>query len=82
MTVLGEAPTDPHFAAAIAMAEAAECGNMSWWSEIRSAAGDPAEMDFFVSTLLARMITAAAHRDGVTSADAWTQIRRTGALPL
>lgn len=82
MTVSVGSETRRHFEAAIAMAEAAECGNMSWWGEIRSAADDPAEIDYFVSVLLAKMITAGAHRDGLTSADVWAHIRRTGDLPL
>ncbi|GAB2671680.1 hypothetical protein GCM10027169_36750 [Gordonia jinhuaensis] len=69
------------FDAAITMAEAAACGNVSWWNEARRSAGDPSGAEFRSSQLLAALIVDSAHRNGMTVADVWSQIRRHRCLP-
>lgn len=70
------------FDTAIAMAEAASCGNVTWWNEIRAHADDPAEGEYAASVLLATLIKSSAHRFGVPTADVWSVLRRLGHLPL
>ncbi|MFW0796319.1 hypothetical protein AAFP30_21075 [Gordonia sp. CPCC 205515] len=71
----------PGFDTAIAMAEAAGCGNVSWWNDIRAHAGDSAVGEYAASMLLAQMIRESAHRWGVPVVDVWDAVRRTGRLP-
>ncbi|MDY6810296.1 MAG: hypothetical protein SW127_14980 [Actinomycetota bacterium] len=69
------------FDTAIAMAEAASCGNVSWWNTIRSHADDPAAGEYATSVLLAQLLVSTAHRLGIPVADVWERTRRTGRLP-
>ena len=64
------------------MAEAAHCGNISWWNQIRADSADSAETEYLASRMLARLIAAAAHRQGIPTADVWARIRESGNLPL
>ncbi|MEE3850629.1 hypothetical protein VZC37_09805 [Gordonia sp. LSe1-13] len=85
MTALDDEPAVapiPGFDTAIAMAEAASCGNVSWWNSIRTHAGDPAAGEYAASVLLAELLTSSAHRSGIAVADVWDVARRTGRLPL
>jgi len=70
------------FDAVISMAEAAHCGNISWWNQIRADSADSTETEYLASRMLARLIAAAAHRQGIPTADVWARIRQTGELPL
>jgi hypothetical protein len=70
------------FDTVIAMAEAAHCGNISWWNQIRVDSADGTETEYLASRMLARLIAAAAHRQGIPTADVWARIRETGNLPL
>lgn len=69
------------FDTAIDMAEAANCGNIGWWNEIRSRADDPAVGEYAASVLLAELIRDSAHRLGVPTADVWSTLHRLGHLP-
>ncbi|MGV9712414.1 hypothetical protein ACWDTI_17330 [Gordonia sp. NPDC003424] len=71
----------PGFDTAIAMAEAAGCGNITWWNDIRSHSADTAVGEYAASVLLAQMIRSSAHRWGVPVVDVWEAVRRTGQLP-
>ncbi|GAC68950.1 hypothetical protein [Gordonia soli] len=72
----------PGFDTAISMAEAAGCGNISWWNEIRAHTADPTVGEYAASMLLADAVRAAAHRAGVPVADMWDRVRRSGDLAL
>ncbi|AZG44080.1 hypothetical protein [Gordonia insulae] len=77
-----EPPRIAGFDTAISMAEAAGCGNVTWWNTIRAHADDPSVGEYAASVLLARLIRSSAHRLGIPAADVWTAIRRSGRLPL
>lgn len=74
-------PTIPGFDTAIAMAEAASCGNVTWWNTIRAHTDDPSTAEYAASVLLAQLIRSAAHRSGIPAADVWASVRRAGRLP-
>ncbi len=77
---IAEAPI-AGFDTAIAMAEAASCGNVSWWNSIRMQPEDPALGEYATSVLLAELLRSSAHRLGVPVADVWELARRSGRLP-
>ncbi|MFW0790282.1 hypothetical protein [Gordonia sp. CPCC 205333] len=65
------------FGTVIAMAEAADCANMTWWNSIR--ANDP-HAAYASSQVLAELIKMLAHREGIPVADVWDHLKRAGRI--
>ncbi|GAB19148.1 hypothetical protein GOEFS_075_00690 [Gordonia effusa NBRC 100432] len=65
------------FGTVIAMAEAADCSNMTWWNSIRTS--DP-HAAYVSSQVLAELIKTLAHREGIPVADVWDHLRRAGRI--